>query len=144
MNTKLFCKLTVLIFFLVTLCGCFNQTTPKNKFEGIQIESSVVELAAASLDKQDLMWRYPDEGDPYQVPRKIAVHYLLRNIVDRTINVAVTLQFLDKNNSIVATVEGTPIYNFFEGKTEEMKNTVYYNKVGVEDVTHVKIIAVEI
>jgi hypothetical protein len=115
-------------------------------FENIYLESSVVELANASMiiheDKD-----FDEYLEPILVIEKIDVNYLFHNIAGRTINISVKVEYYDKDNNLLYTSSPKVINNLLEDYTERTitaANTISYDGSNVADVDHVKIIAIEI
>lgn len=145
MGDKMKKMLIVLLLVLGSLffSGCTQQSA-KVKFDNIEIESNVVELSSAAIEKNDLIWVYPENEDPKQVPKEIDVKYLFHSIVDRNINVDVTVYFYDETNLLLDMVKGQTIYNLAADSTERMANTVKLRGDDAALVHHVKIVAEEI
>lgn len=133
-----------LITCIILLCGCMEPQAVKAEFENITLQSTVVELSSAMLEKTNLKWEYPENEDPIQVPREVNVYYLFKNIVDRTISISVTVFFYDESDTLLATIPGQSVNNLGAGSTERMKNTVTYKGDDAALVDHVKIVAIEI
>jgi hypothetical protein len=134
---------SLLVIGSLLFSGCTQQSA-KVEFENIELESSIVELASAKIEKNDLVWIYPENEDPKQVPKEINVKYLFHNIVDRTVNVDVTVYFYDENNLLLDMVKGQTINSLIEDSTEGMANNVRLRGDDAALVHHVKIVAEEI
>lgn len=134
---------TLLVMGSLLFSGCTQQSA-KVEFDNIELESSVVELSSATIEKNDLIWVYPENEDPKQVPKEIDVKYLFHSIVERPVNVDVTVYFYDENNLLLDMAKGQTIYNIAGDSTEQMANTVKLRGDDAALVHHVKIVAEEI
>ena len=125
---------------LVAFSGCQEQgvTTDEN-FEGIYLESNVVELADATLEFHTT-YDFEDEKD---IIEKVDVKYLFHNIAGRDIIINVTVNFYDKDNNLLESLVGQKTSNLFKDYTESMVNIISYSGERVTEVDHVKIIAIE-
>ena len=125
---------------LVAFSGCQEQgvTTDEN-FEGIYLESNVVELAYATLEFHTT-YDFEHEED---IIEKVDVKYLFHNIAGRDININVTVKFYDKDNNLLELIVGQKTSNLFKDYTESMVNIISYSGEQVTEVDHVKIIAIE-
>ena len=143
-------KLVVFICLLSALflmSGCITQNSGTNeRFENISLESSVVELANASIIKHE-GYDFDEYGEPIPVIEKVDVNYLFHNIAGRTVNISVTVEYYDKDNNLLYTGGPKVINNLLEDYTEKNifgANTISYDGSNVADVDHVKIIAIEV
>ena len=125
---------------LVAFSGCQEQgvTTDEN-FEGIYLESNVVELAYATLEFHTT-YDFEHEKD---IIEKVDVKYLFHNIAGRDIDINVTVNFYDKDNNLLESVVGQKTSNLFKDYTESMVNIISYSGERVTEVDHVKITAIE-
>lgn len=125
---------------LVAFSGCQEQgvTTDEN-FEGIYLESNVVELAYATLEFHTI-YDFEYEKD---IIEKVDVKYLFHNIAGRDININVTVNFYDTDNNLLELLVGQKTSNLFKDYTESMVNIISYSGERVTEVDHVKIIAIE-
>jgi hypothetical protein len=132
-----------IIMIVAFLCGCQEEAvTTKDQFKNITLESTIVELVNGSLafhTKQD----FTDDFEPIELVDQVDVQYRLHNIAKRAINVNVTLEFYDRNDALIASINGPTINNFLDDYTERLANTVTYNGAKVAEVDHVKIIVFE-
>jgi hypothetical protein len=125
--------------------GCVNQgTTSEQTFEGISIESDVVELAFAntSITKEEM---YTDEGDSYFQIKAFEVQYLFHNLLDRRVNISFFVEFYNKDNVKLYSV-GPRYMNLIADYTEKAVldiNKATFTGERTAGVDHVKIIAFE-
>lgn len=140
MEKSLFTMGFVICIALVALSGCQEQgvNTDEN-FEGINLESSVVELAYATLEFHTI---YDLEYEK-DIIEKVDVKYLFHNIANRDVNITVTVNFYDKDNNLLESAAQQKTSNLFKDYTESMANIVSYSGERVTEVDHVKIIAIE-
>ena len=140
MKKSLFMIGFVICIALVAFSGCQEQgvTTDEN-FEGIYLESSVVELAYATLELHTI-YDFEYEED---IIEKVDVKYLFHNIANRDVDITVTVNFYDKDNNLLGSAAQQKTSNLFKDYTESMANIVSYNGERVTEVDHVKIIAIE-
>ena len=122
-----------------TFCGCQENQTNEVTFEGIELQSEVVELVNASLD-----FTYNE----FNEIEKVEVQYLFHNIADRLIkDLKVTVEFYDANNKMIAASGEKHILNLPENYTEKTlleANKIHYEGLDAYLINHVKIIAVEV
>lgn len=125
-----------IIFILLFLNGCYEEKKPELKFDGITLESDVVELVNASLN-----FKYNKTNSITCVE----VIYLFHNIADQIINkLNVTIHFFDINNNIIA--KGGPKYlrnlpiDYIETSAMEA-NKISYEGLNTSIINHCKIIA---
>jgi len=143
---KLLVIITCVISTLGMLMGCTSvDPNAEGNFENISLESSVVELANASLiiheDKD-----YTEDLEPIMVIQKVDVEYLFKNIAGRIINVTVNVEFYDIDNNLLYVGGPKIIHNLLKDYTERTKteaNIISYSGSNVADVDHVKIVVVE-
>lgn len=136
-------------FILVTtlFAGCQEHTgvtTNQNQKKNVFLESSVVELAASSLN----FYTEYDFYNETNVTVKVNVQYTFHNIAKRNITqLNVVVEFYDKNDNLLGIKNGETIHNIFYDPNfdyvERMPNTVTYTDANVAEVDHVKIIATE-
>jgi hypothetical protein len=140
MKKNIFMIGCVLYIALVALSGCQEQgSTTDESFEGIYLESSVVELAYATLEFHTI-YDFEYEKD---IVEKVEVKYLFHNIADRDVNITVTVEFYDKDKNLLGSEAQQKTSNLFKDYTESMVNIVSYNGERITEVDHVKIIAIE-
>jgi hypothetical protein len=131
----------IIIIISIVSSGCLEQEKRKDtKFDGVYLESNVVELAYAFLDFHT---KYNIEKEK-NIVEKVEVKYRFHNIAGRDININVTVNFYDTNNTLLDSKYQKSINNLFKDYTETMLNTVAYDGKKVTKVDHVKIIALEI
>ena len=143
---KLLIIISCVISTVAMLMGCTSiDPNTEDNFENISLESSVVELANASLiiheDKD-----YTEDLEPIMVIQKVDVEYLFKNIAGRTINVTVNVEFYDIDNNLLYVGGPKIIHNLLKDYTERTKteaNIISYSGSNVADVDHAKIIVVE-
>lgn len=143
---KLLIIISCVISTVAMLMGCTSiDPNTEDNFENISLESSVVELANASLiiheDKD-----YTEDLEPIMVIQKVDVEYLFKNIAGRTINVTVNVEFYDIDNNLLYVGGPKIIHNLLKDYTERTKteaNIISYSGSKVADVDHAKIIVVE-
>jgi len=143
---KLIVIITCVISTVAMFMGCMSlDPSTEGNFENISLESSVVELANASLiiheDKD-----YTEDSEPIMVIQKVDVEYLFKNIAGRTINVTVNVEFYDIDNNLLYVGGPKIIHNLLKDYTERTKteaNIISYSGSNVADVDHAKIIVVE-
>ncbi len=140
MKKSLFMIGFVICIALVAFSGCQEQgvTTDEN-FEGIYLESSVVELAYATLELHTI-YDFEYEED---IIEKVDVKYLFHNIANRDVDITVTVNFYDKDNNLLESATQQKTSNLFKDYTESMANIVSYSGERVTEADHVKIIAIE-
>lgn len=127
------------LLLIASLSGCQEPEQTAITYEGIELESSVVELVNASLE-----YHYK-EGTREVV--KIDAHYLFHNIAGRTIDrLIITAEFLDKEDNLVAMGGPKILNNFPKDYTEQYDpnfNTISYEGPNVDKINHIIIIAEE-
>ncbi len=137
MKKSLFIFGIITIFSIIALSGCQEETTQNtNNLENIELESEVVELAYANFTK--------NMQDNKIV--SVSVEYLFKNIVERDLNINITAEFYDKDNSLLYTGGPKNIY-LPQGWTEKgvgPANSISYDGEDAAKADHVKIIAEEI
>ena len=125
------------IVLINVLSGCQEQQPEPVLFKDITLESTVVELVNASLD-----FSYNDTSKI----TKVEVQYLFHNIAGRTIDdLKITVEFLDKNGTIVAIGGPKYIRNLPKDYVEQTimpANIISYTGENVYKIHHVKIVAV--
>jgi len=137
MKKSVFVIALSIILTMIIFSGCQEQNTDVGTtFEGISLESSIVELVNASLD--------PHRNKANIIDR-VDVGYLFHNVAGRDITVNVTVEFYDTDDNILAT--GGPKYiSLLKDYTEQgfgPANIISYDGNNVALIDHVKIIAVE-
>ena len=143
MKKDLFILGFVIITLLVAVAfsGCQEQgvTTDEN-FEGIYLESNVVELAYGTLEFHTT-YDFEYEKD---IVEKVDVKYLFHNIAGRDIDINVTVNLYDKDNNLLESLVGQKTSNLFKDYTEGMVNVISYSGERVTEIDHVKIFAIEV
>lgn len=100
MNKKNVTSIILCIFLLIINVGCLEKTNNKLNFDGITLESNVVELANASMNFKN---------DKTNSTTRVEVIYLFKNIANHIIGkLNITINFFDKNNNLIAS--GGPKY----------------------------------
>jgi hypothetical protein len=137
MRKELFVIGFSLIVIVSFFSGCQESEIEAASFEGITLESSIVELASASLN---YYYNSNNEVD------KVEVKYLFHNIADRTISIQIYAEFYDTNGNLL-TKQGPKIINFMPpDHTEQASagfNVFSYEGDDVDLVDHVIIIVEE-
>jgi len=132
----------------VVFSGCQEQqgATSGEQFEGVTLESNVVELVYASLEFQ-VHYEYIEEDDEsLEVKDAAEVRYLFHNIVDRDITIHVTAEFYGKYDNLLY-IGGPKSIFLFEDYAEQTylpENMIPYKGAKVGEIDHVKIIAEEV
>ncbi|MEF8879784.1 MAG: hypothetical protein V5A64_05275 [Candidatus Thermoplasmatota archaeon] len=148
-------KAVVIIFLLVSttvmLCGCQEEqkaVTAGEKTGQISLKSDVVKLVHSSFNKNMRSVMDPETGKRHKVVRSVEVEYYFKNIADRPITISVTVEFYDKDDDLVAIVEGAKNINLPKGYTESATNTptnkVKYDGKKVGSISRAVIIAEEV
>jgi len=99
----------VILSFTIFLSGCLEENTENtNVPENIDFESDIVELAYSNFTK--------DIQDGKVV--SVSVEYLFTNIVERNLNINVTVEFYDSDNGLLYT-GGPKTISLPQGWTEQ-------------------------
>ncbi len=110
MNKKKITSIILIICLLIILIGCLEKTNHKINFDGITLESNVVELANASMN-----FKYNKTNST----TRVEVIYLFKNIANHIIEkLNITINFFDKNNNLIASGGPKYIRNLPTGYTE--------------------------
>lgn len=126
------------LLITIGLSGCQeNNTNNGQSFEGITIESSIVELAYASKefikDNNEII--------------RVEVEYLFHNIAGRDIDFNVFAEFYDKDDNLLNTSYPPKKFIFLEDYTETgigPANIITYDGENCKQVDHIIIKAIEI
>ena len=117
--------------------GCQESKIEAASFEGITLESSIVELVNASLNY------YYDE---YKEVERVEVKYLFHNIAERDIDTEITIECYDENDNII-TILGPKYISLPDDYTEygfsPTVNILSYDGENAYMIDHVTIVAVE-
>lgn len=152
MKKNLFKLGTIIILIVVALSGCQEQgvTTNNKNFEGIFLESNLVEIADASLDFK-VHYEYNDQEEEIEIIDNVDVKYLFHNIASRDITISVTAEFYDKDNNLIAKrpqlnepLKTIFLFNDYTERAHTPVNTISFDGRRVAEVDHVKIIVEEI
>lgn len=137
MKKSLFIFGIITIFSIVALSGCQEEGTQNtNTLENIELDSEVVEIAYANFTK--------NMQDNKIV--SVSVEYLFKNIVERDLSINVTVEFYDKDDSLLYT-GGPKNINLPKGWTEQgigPANSISYDGEDASEADHVKIIVEEV
>ena len=133
----------IILLVLIGLSGCEEQgATTENNFENVFLDSDIVKLAYANLsftEKREIN----DNLEPVMVKKQANLEYLFENIAGRDIEFNVTVEFYDKNDSLIKSVIPLPYkINLLEGHTESltMKNEATYSGNKVKDISYARIV----
>jgi len=125
--------------------GCQEQqgTTSDGQFEGVALESDVVELVGASLE----FYKHYDHEYEVDVVDNVEAKYRFHNIAGKDITIRVTVEFYGNYDNLLY-IGGPKTIFLFEDYTEGFysptTNIVSYNGAKKGEVDHVKIIAEEV
>lgn len=138
MNKNIIFIIFINLVVIISLTGCNEKVEKKQNFDGISIESNVVELINASMN-----FKYNSTNEITGVE----VIYLFHNIVDHIIEkLNITIHFFDKDFNLVAIggskyIRNLPI-DYYE-QTAMEPNKIYYEGVNSSIIDNCKIIAIE-
>jgi hypothetical protein len=129
---------SVIFLVIVGLSGCQeNGSNNGQSFEGITLESDIVELAHASKefikDNNEII--------------RVEVQYLFHNIAGKDIEFNVYAEFYDKDNNLLNTSYPPKKFIFLEDYTETgigPANIISYDGEDCKQVDHIVIKAAEI
>jgi len=135
MKKNLILLFVVAILAVGFLTGCFENTatTSEPGFDGVTIESDLVELVYA---KKDFIKN--DDG----VITKVEVQYLFKNIAGRDIDFDVWAEFYDKDNNLIEKSDSkwfTLLEDYVENGELGISpaNRIFYEGNNLLDVDHV-------
>lgn len=135
MDKKIMIIIGFIFILIILLCGCQEQTeNNQQSFENIELESDIVDLAYGKID-------FVKNNDEIT---RVNAEYRLKNIIDRDINVNVSVEFYDENNNLLYTSDNMTIIALRAGDEEDVINTATYDGEFVSQVDHVKIKVSEI
>ncbi|KYK21538.1 hypothetical protein AYK24_08995 [Thermoplasmatales archaeon SG8-52-4] len=127
----------VILLMTIGLSGCQENSSNNGKsFEGIALESDIVELAHASKEF------IKDDNEIIRVE----VQYLFKNIARRDIQFKVFAEFYDKNNNLLNT-SSQKEFIIPDGYTETSvlpANIISYDGEDCKQVDHITIKTIEI
>lgn len=138
MGKKILMLIFSLFFIIINFSGCQEQQIQSIQFEGITLDSDVVELVNASI-------KYT--RDDFEKVYLVDVHFLFHNIAGRRIDrLKITVEFYDENDNLIAI--GGPKYTHYlpSDYTEQFDpnfNVISYEGEKADQIDHVKIIALE-
>ncbi len=138
MRKDLFALGFSLIVLVGFFSGCQESEIEAASFEGITLESSIVELVNASL-------KYYDDDNDKDVER-VEVKYLLHNIAGRTISIQIYVEYYDINDNLLTTQGPKTLNSMPPDHTEQPSagfNVFSYDGDDVDLVDHVTIIVEE-
>ena len=137
MGKELFALGFSIIVIVGFFSGCQESQSEAASFEGVTLESSVVELVNASLKY------YYDE---YNDVEKVEVQYRFHNIARRDIVLDVTVECYDENDNLI-TILGHKSISLPDDYTEQAilpgVNIQSYDGENAYMIDHVTIVAVE-
>ena len=115
--------------------GCFEPeaTTTSKSFDNVSLDSKVVGLIFAELNKNEENGRI----------LSVELEYRFKNLRNRYINVEVTVEFYDNDMELLGASETYKI-GLRQGWEEQLSNFVTYSEYNAYKVDSVKIIAKEI
>ena len=133
---KLFIVFSFISLTAVCLSGCLEQNNKNSGpvIENVELESN--DLVTLAYGKLTL---YKEDD----VVLRAKVDYRLKNIANRVLNLNVTVEFYDKNDTLVNVSETRWIENLRIGYTEAQVNSAVYDGENVSKVDHAKIVVVE-
>ena len=136
MKKYLWLIITTIILVVNVSIGCFEQAATVDNPDNIIFESDVVKLYNSSLNFIE------NEGKIIRVE----VEYLFINIAPRDIIIRVTAEFYDKNDNLLGTgpKRTLELLRGYQEMGVSPANIIEYDKENVEDVSYVKLTAVEI
>jgi len=131
----------VIIALSIAFSGCQEDNNNSDKkYEGVYLESDVVELAYANLE---FITKFNPESER-DIVETVELEYRFHNIAGRDININVTVKYYNKDDTLLETIAGKQTNNLFKDYTEKMINNITYNGDKVTQVDHVIIIAEEV
>ena len=136
MKKYLWFIVTIIILVVSISIGCFEKAVKVEDSDNIIFESEVVKLYNSSLNFIE------NEGEIVRVE----VEYLFINIAPRDITIRVTAEFYDKNDNLLG-IGPKRVLDLLRGYQEmgvSPANIITYDKENAEDVSYVKLTAVEI
>lgn len=126
----------ITVMIIVGISGC-QENNSNNTFEGIKLESNIVELVHASKefikDNNEII--------------RVEVEYLFHNIAGKDINFTVNAEFYDKNNNLLNTSFPPKTFIFLDDYTETgigPANKITYDGENCKQVDHIIIKAIKI
>ena len=136
MRKYLWFIITTIIFVVSVSIGCFEQAAKVEDSDNIIFVSEVVKLYNSSLNFIE------NEGEIVRVE----VEYLFINIAPRDIIIRVTAEFYDKNDNLlgVGPKRTLELLRGYQEMGVSPANIITYDKENAEDVSYVKLTAVEI
>jgi hypothetical protein len=138
MKNYIWVLFNVILLVTISLSGCQdNSSNNGSSFEGITLESDVVELAQASKefikDNNEII--------------RVEVQYLFHNIAGRDVDFNVIAEFYDKNNNLLNTSYPPKKFIFLKDYTETgigPANIISYDGEDCKQVDHIILKANEI
>ena len=128
------CMLSIIIIFLtIFLTGCQEQTAVDTSSNKVKVDSDLVQLVQGKLNKIK-------DGDKVI---RVEVEYRFKNIAGRIINIDTTVEFYDKNDELVATVDGIEITPMPANYEEIGTNIASYDGENVAEIAYAKLIVKE-
>jgi hypothetical protein len=125
----------LIVLIVVGLSGCQENNSNNNSFEGIKLESNIVELVHASKE-------FIREDNEII---RVDVEYLFHNIAKRDIDFNVYIEFYDKDNILINT-SSQKEFSIPDGYTETTvlpANVISYDGDDSKNVDHIIIKTIE-